>query len=100
MLEAGETLRTWELAAIPTPGTTVMASSLPNHRLDYLDYEGPISNNRGTVRSWDCGTYQIVRETVMEIEFQLTGRHIHGFLRLEPASPGLSGPWRVTLESS
>jgi hypothetical protein len=100
MLEEGETLKTWELEAIPTPGATVLASSLPNHRLDYLVYEGPVSNNRGTVRRWDCGTYQTVREGGLEIEFQLTGRRLRGSLLFKQESPRSGGTWRVTLEPS
>lgn len=100
MLEAGEILRTWELEAIPTPGRTVMASSLPNHRLEYLDYEGPISNNRGSVRQWDCGTYQTVRESGIEIEFQLIGKQLCGSLLLQQKSSGSAGPWQVTLVPS
>ena len=37
----------------PTP-----VEPLPDHRRDYLDYEGPVSNNRGDVRRVQSGTYQ------------------------------------------
>jgi hypothetical protein len=100
MLEAGDALRAWELAAIPTPGAVVLARSLPSHRLEYLDYEGPISNNRGSVRRWDCGTYQAIRESASEIEFQLMGKQLRGSLLLKQESPGSAGPWRVTLKPS
>jgi hypothetical protein len=58
MLEAGAVLRTWRLAAAPMPGESVAAEPLPDHRLMYLDYEGPVSNNRGHVQRWDWGNYE------------------------------------------
>ncbi|MCS7306194.1 MAG: hypothetical protein NZ602_13945 [Thermoguttaceae bacterium] len=58
MLEREGRLRTWALAEPPdTPGP-IPAEALPEHRLAYLDYEGPISGGRGQVRRWDAGTYQ------------------------------------------
>ena len=46
MLEAGDVLQTWRLANPPTPGCAIDATALPDHRLTYLDYEGPVSGNR------------------------------------------------------
>ena len=98
MLEAGETLRTWELDAIPMPGASAKGRSLPDHRLAYLDYEGPVSNNRGTVRRWDCGTYQTIRERGNEIECQLSGKRLRGTLLLKREGPDSAAPWAVKLE--
>jgi hypothetical protein len=50
MLEAGAVLRTWRLAAPPALGQVVAAAASFDHRLLYLDYEGPVSGGRGTVR--------------------------------------------------
>ena len=49
MLEGDGVLRTWRLDAPPEPGKTVRATSSFDHRLIYLDYEGPISGGRGCV---------------------------------------------------
>ena len=57
MLETGEVLRTWRLAQPPRPGQTVAATASFDHRRLYLDYEGPISGNRGQVKRWDAGVY-------------------------------------------
>lgn len=55
MLEAGDVLRTWRLASPPEPGQSVSATAIGDHRPHYLDYEGPVSGNRGTVKRWDAG---------------------------------------------
>src|SRR3954469_24553164 len=58
MLEFENRLRTWRLATPPAPGA-VAAEALADHRLEYLNYEGPVGGNRGHVRRWDRGTYTI-----------------------------------------
>jgi hypothetical protein len=60
MLDFGEALRTWRLLAEPAPGADVPAEALPDHRRAYLDYEGPVSEGRGTVVRWDAGEFEVV----------------------------------------
>ena len=61
MLEAGAVLRTWRLARPPgAPADGIEAVALPDHRLHYLDYEGPVSHGRGVVKRWDAGEYVAV----------------------------------------
>jgi hypothetical protein len=57
MLEAGDVLQTWRLAKPPALGCAIEATALPDHRRIYLDYEGPISGDRGMVRRWDAGLF-------------------------------------------
>ena len=57
MLEAETSLRTWRLGAPLVPGADVAAESIGDHRLLYLDYEGPVSGNRGCVKRWDWGEF-------------------------------------------
>ncbi|MBI3822744.1 MAG: hypothetical protein HY289_08690 [Planctomycetes bacterium] len=57
MLQAGDVLQTWRLAEAPTPGRVIEATALGDHRIAYLDYEGPVSGNRGMVRRWDAGDF-------------------------------------------
>ena len=40
-------------ADVPAPGVEMIAEALGDHRLDYLDYEGPVSGDRGLVSRWD-----------------------------------------------
>ena len=49
MLQDDERLLTWELSEYPAAGSTLDATRLPDHRLKYLEYQGPISGNRGEV---------------------------------------------------
>lgn len=78
LLETGPTLSTWALAQPPdTPGP-IDAKSLAEHRIEYLDYEGPVSGNRGTVTRWDTGTYRFVRQTDRELVFEFVGKRLHG----------------------
>lgn len=57
MLEQERSLATWRLLDEPAAGRTCRAEALPDHRLHYLDYEGPVSGGRGVVARWDNGTY-------------------------------------------
>jgi hypothetical protein len=58
LLEAGGVFKSWRLLARPTPGTTVPATPNADHRLHYLDYEGPVGGDRGTVTRYASGEYE------------------------------------------
>src|SRR5207302_8586838 len=74
MLEAGDVLRTWRLHAQPEPGRVVRAESLGDHRKAYLDYEGPVSRNRGTVKRWDAGTFDWQDDSTDRLVIRLAGQ--------------------------
>lgn len=78
MLEFGETLRTWALAAEPRPGASIPASPLADHRKAYLDYEGPLSGNRGSVARWDGGTYRQLDANDRRVLIVLEGERLRG----------------------
>lgn len=59
MLEAGDVLKTWRLPEPPRAGTMTV-EPLPDHRVRYLDYEGPVSGDRGAVARWDAGVFERV----------------------------------------
>ena len=80
MLEVGPVLKTWRLTHPPaSDGGRVNAVPIADHRLVYLDYEGPISGNRGTVKRWDWGEYQIEEGTD---RIRLAGVKVQGVLSL------------------
>lgn len=87
MLERDGTLETWALPAPPTPDSTQSGQRLPDHRIHYLDYEGPISGNRGTVKRWDWGTYLLLDSRPDSREIQLSGQQhaVHLLLRRQAA---------------
>src|SRR5262245_30386573 len=59
MLEVGDVLWTWRLAVAPEVASrSIAAERIGDHRRSYLDYEGPVSGGRGTVKPWDRGSYE------------------------------------------
>jgi hypothetical protein len=83
MLEAGESLHTWRLAALPSPDVGIDALRVGEHRLHYLDYEGPVSGGRGVVSRWDRGVFEWVEQTERVVAVRLHGTRWTGALRLE-----------------
>jgi hypothetical protein len=83
MLEQGGFLRTWRLVRPPDEASQNDAEALPDHRRAYLDYEGPVSGDRGMVARWDAGTYETVESTNDRIVIQLAGRKLSGVASLE-----------------
>jgi hypothetical protein len=93
MLEADGVLRTWAIARLPRgwsnarERTAAMCSTCPpladldrvaaerlsDHRIDYLQIEGPLSGDRGTVRRIDQGVYRTVAAGGDAWQFQLEG---------------------------
>jgi hypothetical protein len=71
-------LRTWRLDSAPDSSGTISVEALAPHRRHYLDYEGPVSNDRGRVSRWDKGEYEIQSETASRIEFDLRGAKLDG----------------------
>ncbi len=82
MLEQSGALRTWALAQEPTASGEIAAQSLGEHRVDYLEYEGPVSGDRGVVSRWDEGEYECQAESADEIVVRLVGRKLNGTGRL------------------
>ncbi len=62
LIEKHDHAQCWRLLRQPVSGILIPAEPLPPHRLLYLDYEGPVSNNRGEVKRIAEGTYQVVSE--------------------------------------
>ena len=95
MLEAVSTLRTWRLNQPPAHGIVCQAEQLPDHRLVYLDYQGPVSGDRGHVVRWDAGTYDGNTETDRTFSVQLRGKRLEGTLTI---ARDQEGKWNVHLE--
>jgi hypothetical protein len=104
MLEVGEVLRTWAVAKLPRswraawektaelyPDCPVLADfnlvaaePLGDHRLAYLNEEGPLSGDRGSVRRIDSGTYE--GEDPLMVQGQLIQGRV--YLRRDTSPPG------------
>jgi hypothetical protein len=89
MFECGRGLRTWAVCRIPAVGDNVDAQSLPDHRRFYLDYEGPISGDRGIVRRYDAGEFDCEVETATEFCVAMRGKKVVGRIRFRAAEAGI-----------
>lgn len=78
MIEWGGMLRTWRLDRIPTEPASIPATPLPDHRMDYLEYEGPVSGGRGVVSRIDFGEYDVVMESKTSLQLHLNGSRVIG----------------------
>ena len=82
---------TWQFTDNPLelmlPGdvnqTKIVGRKIQDHRLMYLDYEGPLSNGRGQVRRLDGGTYEIISQADTKMIFCLSGGAMQGLFTLE-----------------
>ncbi len=84
LLEDGDRCRTWRLLVDPEFSTCDFpAEGISDHRLKYLDYEGPISGERGSVTQWDCGTFQWRVNQPEACEVILSGQRWRGVVRME-----------------
>lgn len=78
MLEAEGVLRTWALAEEPVAQLSCEAERLPDHRLAYLDYEGEISDGRGSVTRCDAGEYFVCESGANQVVVSLKGTKLRG----------------------
>ncbi len=103
MFEVGPVLRTWSLpSSLDDPSQLPMhAQQLDDHRLDYLEYEGRVSGDRGRVQIHDRGAYdwsspiEAPIETVNELTFQLEGQRTSGSFRLQRIPHEGKDLWRL-----
>lgn len=85
LLEWGGSLLTWRLPA-EILNFPMRATSLDRHRIAYLEYEGPISNNRGSVRRVDRGGLRWLVMTEVLYLVELEGERLNGRYRLHKAN--------------
>lgn len=94
MLEHQGRLLTWALAEPLAAGSSSPAEPLADHRLEYLDYEGPVSGGRGHVTRWDRGGLELCHLGPDRVEAVLNGEQINGTLVLQRVRDG----WTARLE--
>lgn len=93
LLEAGPVLRAWRLLAEPTAGRPLPAEPNLDHRLLYLDYEGPVSGGRGTVRQWDAGMFEWVNDCQEGVIVELRGERLVGRAEVVAGTTFTLTPW-------
>ena len=82
MLEDGEHLLTWALAAMPQVDCDTDAEQLGDHRLEYLDIEGRLSGDRGTVQRAAAGEFEWLVREKDQITIALRGEALQGTVQL------------------
>ncbi len=82
MIQDGDHLATWRLESDLFQTAQQSAERIDNHRLEYLTFEGPISNNRGSVRQVDQGEFRIQLWSENEISGELHAQTNKTFMRL------------------
>lgn len=112
MLEIGPVLATWELQRLPPvwaclfggsdsapESSPILATRLPDHRLAYLEYEGPLTGDRGKVERCASGTYSLqVSDSADRMLIELRGEGLEGVLELFRLED--SPLWRVHTAAS
>ncbi|MCH9003553.1 MAG: hypothetical protein IIC02_13355 [Planctomycetes bacterium] len=80
MLEHGGVLLTWQLAREPIDAASlpIPAKRIADHRTAYLEYEGPISRDRGQVVRVDHGIVNFGRLTERCCSIELLGARLTG----------------------
>jgi hypothetical protein len=91
LLERDGILSSWRLRVAPSMGEPFAAEESPPHRLLYLNYEGPVSGDRGRVTRWDGGNCVWLESQSTGHRLRLHGEKLSGELRLEQSVEGWRG---------
>ncbi|MCA9189857.1 MAG: DNA polymerase ligase N-terminal domain-containing protein [Pirellulaceae bacterium] len=83
MVEHNAALLSWALPAPPWEVYEQTCSRLADHRIDYLQIEGPISGDRGHVTRLDCGTASELSVSADRCAMRLLGTLLSGTVVLE-----------------
>ena len=86
LLEAGDVLRAWRLLQEPGLDRTVPAEANFDHRKVYLDYEGPLTGERGSIFQWDSGSFEWIVNEPANVVVILDGHKLKGRARLKDDS--------------
>ena len=89
MVEQGGVLWTWQLDLPPDRWRIgpVAARRIGDHRLAYLDYEGPISGNRGRCRIVARGRCRVVQVEPGAVRLELSEGAMAGTAELVRTAP-------------
>ncbi|MBX3425143.1 MAG: hypothetical protein KF688_05635 [Pirellulales bacterium] len=100
MVERGAALATWAVEELPSAwrrglgedataeAEAVRALRLPDHRLAYLEYEGPVSDDRGVVSRTDAGACTVLQWSERSVLLLLAGERLVGRVALQLAEDG------------
>ena len=101
MIECEGELLTWALDESPKLNSRISAIELANHRLDYLQYEGPVSGGRGDVRRVESGLCTILYRDGRQMLAELQGETLRCSVEISrEASVGNDAPNRSRTTSA
>ena len=89
MFESDGHLITFELPKLPIPGERIQICRLNDHRIQFLDFEGPLdrganAEDRGHVTQWTTGTYHHYRWSEQKLIVELTSSKLSARIVLLP----------------
>jgi len=93
MIEADGALWTWALPQWPEPAVPLDVEPLPDHRLAYLEYEGPISGDRGHVTRRESGTCEVLCRDDARTVVRVYAAQLRGTIKIETAPEGCRLVW-------
>ena len=97
-LEAGNVLRAWRILEQPTPNVDLPAEGSAAHRLMYLDYEGSVSGNRGTVTRFAAGTFVWEMDTTDYVQVRVAGERCRGVIELRCVEGSWVFRWTTSVQ--
>jgi len=97
LFEKGNKLAAFRITS-PIFSTPQSAIQNFDHRKIYLNYQGPISKNRGIVKMWDKGNYDIKKEIKNLLVIKLSGKKSKATitLKLKSAEQGINALWEIS----
>jgi hypothetical protein len=98
LLEDGNMLAAWQLAGKPTgpQALPLAATRIADHRKKYLVYEGPVSDNRGSVVRFDHGHYRVLERSEHRWLVHLAGQILFGRFGLVRSPEDPPEAWVLT----
>lgn len=74
MFESGDSLRTWASPVVESLENEfeIKCDRLPNHRSSYLDFEGLVEGDRGTVTRVIAGKYRLIEDRSLRFAVELS----------------------------
>ena len=99
LLEHENQLASWAIDENPFDNESrpVVAIKIHPHRMEYLEYEGPVSNDRGSVTRHERGVFRWLTNGRNEVVLDIQGERAKGIIRMERVA---GDAWHVTFERS